>query len=461
MTKNIKIVGSDDSVLADPLGISVLDKISKLPNIHPPCIALPDFHYKEKMEAPSSVAIAVRDHLVPHFSSTSLNCGMGAIVTDIDCEKELGGSLIAFFNHIRQNRDDKKYNLSPKDLFKILELGPKALLGKYGVEESILDAFEFRGNVHKNNPQDFSEFEKVIPEGTLEHPEYSGLDKLGTNFSGNHFLEIQKVSEILDRRLAGQKGIHSLGQAIFMYHGGGGIIPGLLGAFFSRRKKGYDDGLRTNIRRYLYHLKRSPKLPLYDLYKHYLSNNKYFQFHIDSVQGQRLLFANNCSMNYGYAYRLFKYIRVRDAIQDLFGKTVKVSLFSDTSHNSVFEDEIDGQKTWVHRHNSCRIAAGEFVVLPGFNNTSSYLCVGMDAQSSLYTMPHGAGALIDSYKKQGLLSESDTRFTQIFRGEHTKALKVNHFSDEAVNRVVDELEKDSIARPIVRLEPVASLKGYK
>jgi hypothetical protein len=75
-------------------------------------------------------------------------------------------------------------------------------------------------------------------------------------------------------------------------------------------------------------------------------------------------------------------------------------------------------------------------------------------------MPHGAGALIDSYKKQGLLSESKTRFTQIFRGEETEPQKVNHYSDEAVNRVVNELKKDSIARPVVRLEPVASLKEF-
>jgi tRNA-splicing ligase RtcB len=306
MSKNIKIVGTDVSVLADSAGISVLEEISQLPNIHLPCIALPDFHYKEKMETPSSVAIAVRGHLVPHFSSTSLNCGMGAIVLDIDCAKELEGNLAKFFNHIRKNRDNKKYNLTPGDLFKVLEFGPKALLDKHGIEESLLDSFEFRGNVHRGNSYDFSEFEKAIPEGTLEHAEYSGLDKLGTNFSGNHFLEVQKVTEILDEELAGQKGVHSVGQAVIMYHGGGGIIPGLFGAFFSRRKKGYDDGLKTNIRRYLYHLKRSPGLPLYDLYKHYISNQQYFQFHIDSIQGQRLLFANNCSMNYGYAYRLFK-----------------------------------------------------------------------------------------------------------------------------------------------------------
>ncbi|MCK4430401.1 MAG: RtcB family protein, partial [Candidatus Aminicenantes bacterium] len=47
-----------------------------------------------------------------------------------------------------------------------------------------------------------------------------GIPQLGTLGSGNHFLEIQKVSKIYERQVAEVFGIHSVGQILIMIHCG-------------------------------------------------------------------------------------------------------------------------------------------------------------------------------------------------------------------------------------------------
>ena len=42
-------------------------------------IILPDIHYKPKMEAPSSTAIATGDYIIPSLASAAINDGMSII----------------------------------------------------------------------------------------------------------------------------------------------------------------------------------------------------------------------------------------------------------------------------------------------------------------------------------------------------------------------------------------------
>ncbi|MCW4011963.1 MAG: RtcB family protein, partial [Candidatus Bathyarchaeota archaeon] len=120
------------------------------------------------------------------------------------------------------------------------------------------------------------------------------------------------------------------------------------------------------------------------------------------------------------------------------------------------------EEVWMHRHNSCRVVPGQFCLLPGYNNTSSYLCVGGEATTnSLNSVPHGAGALISRFWKEGLLKELPHRRTLLFRGKASEAESVGHYCDTALDRMANSLAKDKLLKPVVRLTPLAVLKDFR
>src|SRR5919198_3489575 len=47
-------------------------------------VILPDFHHKQDLEMPSSIAVATRETIHPIFTSSSVNCGMALIALNHD-----------------------------------------------------------------------------------------------------------------------------------------------------------------------------------------------------------------------------------------------------------------------------------------------------------------------------------------------------------------------------------------
>lgn len=463
MLDRVKIIGGKEVAPNDTNGLNKLQELSTLPHVRTPSIALPDFHWKQSMEAPSSIAISVKGHIIPHLTSTSMNCGMGAIVTNLHTNDIQDEGFGRFYDSFRSAKEDPRYEVSKEVLYQMLRLGPKGLQEKYKIEDEIVSSFEFKGNTFGDDVADLEDVSRVIPADIVDHELYSGRSNLGTGFGGNHFLEIQKVSSIIDEKTAHSKNIKEVGQIIIMYHGGGGIIPGLIGAYFSKRNLGYTNDIKTNLRRYLYHLQRSGLKNAFSLFRYYLYSPPYVAFPSQGCEGKRLAFANQCSMNYGYAYRMFMLLRTRDCLAELFGQDGgRCTLYSDVAHNSILPDEVALGEVWVHRHNSCRVTDGDLMVLPGFNNTSSYLCIGDHGSSvSDHTVPHGAGALIKQYIESGRLSVNKENKTLIYRNQNTVPEIKEHVTDEAIDALIDDLRQQGIMRPVAKLTPMAVLKDFR
>ncbi len=463
---SVRIIGESHTgeYVGEDKAIKKLDEISKLPHVVGPCIALPDLNFKDKMECPSSAAVATKDHIIPHLSSTSQNCGMGALVTQMEYSDKLVDKLPDIYDHVRSRRDDPFYQISIDETLNVLQRGPKALCDRFDLdEEATVKGFEFGGNLFDNDDlPGLSDVEKVIPDGVLNHPLYSGRDKLGMGIGGNHFLEIQQVTEILDENEAAKHNINKLGQIVVMYHGGGGILPGIIGAYFSKRKLGYDTGLKNDILRLLYHVDRQGISSIPSLYKYYLSDKRYTSFPLADSAGKRLAFANNVAMNYGFGYRLFFFLRMQHALHDILGlPKEEIQILKDKSHNSILNESIEGEDLYVHRHNTCRIVKDELTLLPGFYDTSSYLCVGLEnTEKSLHSAPHGAGDVIKATKATGLSKPTGKSGTLVFKGTSSTPEMSPHYSDEGLELVATAMEKENITRPIVKLSPISVLKKF-
>ena len=117
---------------------------------------------------------------------------------------------------------------------------------------------------------------------------------------------------------------------------------------------------------------------------------------VNSTEGERMLLANAAAMNYGFAFRTATYGTLSALARQIFGAR-DVRLVVNSPHNSIYEEQVGGQRAIVHRHNSCRAypapmmqpgtafgTVGQALLVPGTHRTSSYLCVAADtAERSL------------------------------------------------------------------------------
>jgi tRNA-splicing ligase RtcB len=192
---------------------------------------------------------------------------------------------------------------------------------------------------------------------------------------------------------------------------------------------------------------------------------------LDSEEGQRLMLANAAAMNYGYAFRMATYQALRTLASEAFGGAPG-NLVVDSPHNSIYEEDVAGERAVVHRHNSCRAfpasrmqpgttfaQTGQAVLLPGTHRTSSYLAVaGSSSAQSLHSACHGAGTVIDQFAKDGISrSDPSGRYTLRFRYDDTAPSRAQHLDDAGVNAAMSVLASHQIVRPVARMRPFAVL----
>jgi RNA-splicing ligase RtcB len=182
------------------------------------------------------------------------------------------------------------------------------------------------------------------------------------------------------------------------------------------------------------------------------------------------MLANAAAMNYGFAFRIANYAALRQIAADVFGGTPG-QLVVDSPHNSIYEEQVDGQPAVVHRHNSCRAypaemmpagttfaETGQAVLVPGTHRTSSYLCVAGGSADALYSACHGAGTVVSDFAARGISSEDDQqRSTLRFRYNDAAPADAAHLDDKGIDEVLGVLVRGGLVRPVARMRPFAVL----
>ena len=183
------------------------------------------------------------------------------------------------------------------------------------------------------------------------------------------------------------------------------------------------------------------------------------------------MLATIMAMNYGFAFRLRTYAMLTALARASFGAT-PARLVVDTPHNTIYEEEIAGERAIVHRHNAARAypasrmthhelfgRIGQPVLLPGTSRTSSYLCVAAEgAHRSLYSASHGAGTTVAQFAETGLSAQDpQARSTLRFRYSGDEPAEVAHLDDRGVDEVLGILQSEDVIQPVARLRPFAVL----
>ncbi len=297
------------------------------------------------------------------------------------------------------------------------------------------------------------------PDQVSDHAKKRQREEVGTLGSGNHYLEIQEVTEVYNTRIAHGFGLHQ-GDVLVSIHCGSRGLGHQIGTEFLKRMAiaaaGY--GIELPDRE----LACAP---------------------ITSPVGQAYLGAMRAAINCALANRQVITHLVRQVFADIL-PSAHLPLLYDVSHNTckVEEHVVDGKprRLFVHRKGATRAfgpghpdlpsalrEVGQPVLIGGTMGTASYILAGTEESMTraFGSACHGAGRsmsrhqalrqwhgrdVIDQLAKRGILIRSPSP-----RGVAEEA--PGAYKD--VGAVAEAADQAKLAHKVARLEPLICIKG--
>ncbi|MEK6926524.1 MAG: RtcB family protein [Nanoarchaeota archaeon] len=425
--------------------------VAMLPGILKASIALADAHQGYGFSIGGVAAFDLDKGIIcPGGIGYDINCGVRLLKTNLT-KKDILGKQKEIMNELYKVIPSGvgvggKYNMSKRELDEVLEGGAQHLVKKgYGEEADCINSEE-EGCMKGADPSKVSDRAKK-----------RGIGQLGTLGSGNHFLEIQFVDEIYDKKKAKIFGL-SKDQAVIMIHcGSRGLGHQIASDYIKLMEDEY--GFKN------------------------LPDRELINAPIKSKLGQDYFKAMAAAMNFAFANRQLITHWTRKKISEIFPKS-KIEVLYDVCHNiaKIEKYKIDGKEkeVCVHRKGATRAFGegrkeipkiyrniGQPVMIPGSMGTASYVLVGQKKAEEMTfgSSVHGAGRMKSRSKAIRELSGEKIQKDLKKAGIEVKAGSWKSIAEEApevykdideVARVVDEL---GISKKVARLKPLVVVKG--
>lgn len=286
-----------------------------------------------------------------------------------------------------------------------------------------------------------------------------GLPQLGTLGSGNHFLEIQKVTEIYDPQVAKAFGVDSVDQILVMIHCGSRGLGHQVASDYIR--------LMENK----YGIKGLPDREL-------------IYAPIRSPLGQEYYKSMCAAVNFAFANRQMIAHWVRDVFKKVLGSSEGMDQVYDVCHNvAKFEEhKVEGKlrEVCIHRKGATRSfgpgrkeipatyrSVGQPVIIPGSMGTSSYILVGTAEaeEMSFGSTAHGAGRVMSRQEALRRFRGEEIKRDLERKGIELKSTSWKGVAEEAseaykdIDEVVRVSHEARIGRLVARVIPVGVMKG--
>lgn len=314
-------------------------------------------------------------------------------------------------------------------------------------------------------PEDLTRIEEggciadARPEHVSEHAKRRQRPEMGTLGSGNHYLEVQHVVQILSPGAAEAFGL-AQGDVVVSIHCGSRGLGHQVGTDFLREMvlAAPEHGLTLPDRE----LACAP---------------------ITSPLGQRYLGAMRAAMNCAMANRQILTHLTRRVFRQVVPQS-DLTLLYDVSHNicKVEIHRVDGEERslHVHRKGATRAfgpgsdqvpaplrEAGQPVLIGGSMGTASYVLAGVPSSEALALSSacHGAGRSMSRHKARKRFRGSRIVRGLAERGIEIRSPSLRGVAEEApaaykdVDTIVEITERAGLARAVARLEPVICVKG--
>ncbi len=181
----------------------------------------------------------------------------------------------------------------------------------------------------------------------------------------------------------------------------------------------------------------------------------------DSAQGHACLADLEWALQFARANREALLARATQVLSEVTGAQPDAASRLDVHHNFVRFEEHFGRRLLVHRKGAIAAPAGERALIPGSMGTASYVVEGRGEAQSFRSASHGAGRVMT--RREAREQIRPERFTQSMRrvvfDQRRRAALIEEAP--AAYRDIGEVLEDEVdlVRPVVRLEPLAVLKG--
>lgn len=284
-------------------------------------------------------------------------------------------------------------------------------------------------------------------------------DEMGSLGSGNHYLEVQQVSEVFDPRIAA----------------GYGLDPGAVVVSIHCGSRGLGHQIGTEFL-----AEMGEAMPNFGIL---VPDRELACAPIASELGRRYLGAMRAGINCALANREILGHLMRATLAELFGP-VRAPLLFDVSHNTckVERHLVDGveRRLHVHRKGATRAFApghpdlpedlrplGQPVLIGGSMGTASFVLAGMqpDGERAFGSACHGAGRRMSRHEATRRWRGRDVSEEMERRGILVRSPTARGVAEEApgaykdVEAVVAAAEAGGLARRVARLEPLVCIKG--
>jgi len=431
--------------------------VASIPGIVGHSVVLPDGHEGYGFPVGGVAAMDAEEGMIsPGGVGYDINCGVRLLrsnLTEDQVRAKLKELVTDLFGSIPSGVGSKgSIKLSPSQLDEVLVRGVNwAIDNGYGSSHDA-EVCEENGQIDNADPNKISEKARK-----------RGAPQLGSLGSGNHFLEVQKVSEIHDEEAAEKMGIKEGTITVLLHCGSRGFGHQVC-----------SDYLRV----------AEQALHKYDIH---LADRELACVPNTSEEGESYRKAMFAALNYAWSNRQMLTHWTRKSFERVFNQTeadLEMNLVYDVAHNiaKVEKHKVNGEerKLVVHRKGATRAFPagreevpleyrhlGQPVLVPGSMGTASWILLGQPNSMNLSfgSTAHGAGRTMSRTKARKNFTENEVKKSLNEKGIFIKALTRDGVVEETpqaykdVDAVVSVSHDLGIATKVAKLVPIGVIKG--
>ena len=428
------------------LSLEQLTDAASLPRVISPVIGMPDIH--EGFGLPIGGVMATDGLVSVGAVGMDINCGVRLLKSQLKYDekkfsqerlRQLIGEIVRWIPiGLGGERRKHPLDLNQKE---IVEKGVFYLKEKGMASDADIESTEESGRLAGANFASLTERAKQ-----------RAINQVGTLGSGNHFMEIQKLTEIFDEKIAEAFGLFK-NQICVMIHCGSRALGhqtcvDYTELFWKMERKYKIDVLRKGL----------AALP------------------VDVPEGKKYFEAMAASVNFAFCNRQVITYFVREVFERVFGFEGKLDLVYDVAHNIAKWEEHREKRILVHRKGATRalpaghkqnpkkyMDTGHPAIVPGSMGTASYVMVGLPKNEETFdSINHGAGRLMSRGAAKRSISKNDFEASMrkvVYNMPFYKILDEAPGAYKNIEDVVETLVEAGLTKKVVRLEPLAVIKG--
>jgi tRNA-splicing ligase RtcB len=441
------------AILKD-LSLEQAVNVATLPGIVGNSLAMPDIHQGYGFPIGGVAATDYQTGVVsPGGVGFDINCGVRLLASRLT-RSEMVPHVRELVNQIFRDvpcgtGKESQLRLSHADLNQVLATGVQWMVDHEFGQPADMEFCEERGRMRGADPDQVSNRAKE-----------RGRPQAGSLGSGNHFLEIQYVQQVLDGVIADALGLSEDQVVVLIHTGSRGLGHQVCTDFLAR--------MGAAMKKY------NITLP----------DRQLACVPIQSPEGQAYLGGMRAAANFAWANRQAITHFVRGAFQKILGDGVTLRVVYDVAHNMAKRERhiVEGQEreVLVHRKGATRAfppgnvelpdryrSVGQPVLIPGSMGTASWVLVGCQKamKETFGSVCHGAGRLLSrtAAKKRRELQQVKQQLEE--QGIYVKSETRDGILEEIpeaykdVDEVVEVVSQAGLARKVARLIPLGVLKG--